>query len=144
MIVPPLTLNFIEHILLAKDKLFKKTKNLGNEPLVFTDDGFAIGIFLFLFYKKFVLCTHYYVIKGIAYTLKLLDQNKEFDSLHWFESVIKRYEEEQQSVLAANKSKSKEDQQTTQLTLKKLRTQMMEFELLKYPFPKDLLLSDCV
>lgn len=26
-----------------KDKLHKKTKNLGNEPLVFTDDGFAIG-----------------------------------------------------------------------------------------------------
>jgi len=113
MTVPPLTLNFIEHILSAKEKLFKKTKNLGNEPLVFTDDGFAIGV---------------------AYILKLLDQNKEFDSLHWFESVTRWYEEQQQQVLAASKSKSKEEQQTTQITLKKQKTQLLEFELLKYSF----------
>jgi len=113
MILPPLTLNFIEHILLAKDKLFKKTKNLGNEPLVFTDDGFPIGV---------------------AYILKLLDQNKEFDSLHWFEAVTKRYEEEQRNVIASNKQRSKDDQQTTQLTIKKLKTHLMEFELLKYSF----------
>jgi WASH complex subunit 7 len=113
MIVPPLTLNFVEHILLNKDKLFKKTKNLGNEPLVFTDDGFAIGV---------------------AYILKLLDQNKDFDSLHWFESVTRRYEEEQQAVINASKSKTKEDQQTVQLTLKKFKRQLLEFELLKYSF----------
>eukprot|EP01111_Echinosteliopsis_oligospora_P016308 TRINITY_DN6722_c0_g1_i1.p1 TRINITY_DN6722_c0_g1~~TRINITY_DN6722_c0_g1_i1.p1 ORF type:complete len:602 (+),score=102.79 TRINITY_DN6722_c0_g1_i1:173-1807(+) len=113
MIVPPLTLNFIEHILLSKDRLFKKTKNLGSEALVFTDDGFAIGV---------------------AYILKLLDQNKDFDSLHWFESVTKRYEQEERETIEKNRNKSKDDQQTVQLTLKKLRNQLMEFELLKYSF----------
>jgi WASH complex subunit 7 len=113
VIVPALTLNFIEHILLAKDKLFKKSKNLGNEALMFTDDGFAIGI---------------------AYILKLLDQNKDFDSLHWFEAVAKRYAEEQKQVMANTKQMKKEDQQTTQLTMKKLQRQLMEFDLLKYSF----------
>jgi len=113
MIVPPLTLNFVEHIMLAKDKLFKKTKNLGGESLMFTDDGFAIGI---------------------AYILKLLDQNKDFDSLHWFESVNKRYEQEMQSVHTTNAKRNKDDQQTTTLTVKKLRGQQLEFELFKYSF----------
>jgi WASH complex subunit 7 len=113
MIVPPLTINFIEHILIMKDKLHKKTKNLGNEPLVFTDDGFVIGI---------------------AYILKLLDQNKEFDSLHWFDSVKKRYEQDQIAVHNSTKNKSKEDAQTAQITLKKLAIHMQEFDLLKYSF----------
>jgi WASH complex subunit 7 len=113
MIVPPLTLNFIEHILKAKERIFKKSKNIGNEPLVFTDDGFAIGV---------------------AYILKLLDQNKDFDSLHWFDSVTRRYEEEQQSVINNSRTKSKEDQQSITITLKNLKTQLLEFELLKYSF----------
>jgi len=113
MIVPPLTLNYIEHLMLAKDKLFKKTKNLGGDALMFTDDGFAIGV---------------------AYILKLLDQNKDFDSVHWFESVHKRFEDEKKGVESTNSKRSKDDQQTTMLTVKKLKSQQMEFELLKYSF----------
>lgn len=48
-IVPPLTLNFVEHMILSKDKMSKKNK----VGAAFTDDGFAMGI---------------------AYILRLLDQ----------------------------------------------------------------------
>lgn len=49
VIVPPLTLNFVEHMILSKDKMSKKNK----VGAAFTDDGFAMGI---------------------AYILRLLDQ----------------------------------------------------------------------
>lgn len=49
VIVPPLTLNFVEHMILCKDIMTKKNKAGG----AFTDDGFAMGV---------------------AYILKLLDQ----------------------------------------------------------------------
>ena len=38
---------------------------------------------------------HY--ITGVAYILKLLDQYNEFDSLHWFQSVLGRYKAERVS-----------------------------------------------
>ena len=39
MIIPPLTINHVEYILKAKEKLTKKDKN----GALFTDDGFAMG-----------------------------------------------------------------------------------------------------
>lgn len=38
-ILPPLTLNYLEYIMAAKDKLAK----MNVEAAVFTDDGFAMG-----------------------------------------------------------------------------------------------------
>ena len=39
IIVPPLTVNYVEHIISAKEKMSKKNK----DGATFTDDGFAMG-----------------------------------------------------------------------------------------------------
>ncbi len=109
VMIPPLTVNFVEHILLGKEKLTKKKAAGG----FFTDDGFAIGI---------------------AYILKLLDQYKQFDSLHWFEEVQNRYTDEQKNLQAQLNKQKKEEQQTAVLTMKRLKSYQTEFELLRFSF----------
>lgn len=111
IIVPPLTLNFVEHSISCKEKLNKKNK-IG---AAFTDDGFAMGV---------------------AYILKLLDQYQEFDSLHWFQSVREKYLKEiravakQQNVQSA--SQDEKLLQTMNLTQKRLDIYLQEFELLYF------------
>jgi len=110
-IVPPLALNFVQHILKCKDKLLKKQ----TDEAIFTDDGFAMGL---------------------AYILKLLAQYVEFDGLHWWESVKEHYDTERARLAesARQKGKDKEDQQTLTLTAKKLTAFQTEFELLRFSF----------
>lgn len=109
IIIPSLTLNFIEHIIISKEKLTKKNKS----GAAFTDDGFSMGL---------------------AYILKLLNQHLDFDSLHWFQSVNDKYQIEittarEQAKLAKGDEKL---QQTAVLTLKRLETYNQEFRLLYY------------
>lgn len=100
MIVPPLTINFVEHMLSCKDRISKKNKN----GAAFTDDGFAMGL---------------------AFIIKLLDQWSQFNSLHWFQSVRAKHGKEFQSLevqktkYATNKNDAKL-QQTLALTEKRL------------------------
>ncbi|ELU08313.1 hypothetical protein CAPTEDRAFT_221991 [Capitella teleta] len=109
VILPALTLNYVEYMIASKEKLNKKNK-IG---AVFTDDGVAMGI---------------------AYILKLLDQYHEFDSLHWFQSVKEKYlKEKNQLVSQANSGKVDEKlKQTMTLTLKRLDMYQKEFDLLYY------------
>lgn len=106
IIIPPLSLNFVEYMLNSKDKLDKKKK----EGAAFSDDGFAMGL---------------------AYILKLLDQNSAFDSLHWFDSVADYYGSEIQK-LEGQQGKKKDEQQSIVLTKQKLLRYRKEFELLYF------------
>ncbi|XP_073476379.1 WASH complex subunit 4 isoform X1 [Aquarana catesbeiana] len=110
-IVPPLTLNFVEHSINCKEKLNKKNK----VGAAFTDDGFAMGV---------------------AYILKLLDQYQEFDSLHWFQSVREKYMKEKRAVSKQqNVQSNNQDEkllQTMNLTQKRLDIYLQEFELLYF------------
>ncbi|XP_070557659.1 WASH complex subunit 4-like isoform X2 [Ptychodera flava] len=111
MILPPLTLNFVEYSISCKEKLNKKNK----VGAAFTDDGFAMGV---------------------AYILKLLDQYHEFDSLHWYQSVRHKYNTEKKSVSNQQKpgfgQSDEKLEQTMVLTLKRLEMYQQEFDLLHY------------
>jgi len=106
IILPPLAINFVDHMLAGKDKLAKK--KAGG---FFTDDGFAIGV---------------------AYILKLLNQYKQYESLHWFEEVNDHYNEEVKKLQALMSKQKKDEQQASMLTQKKLKGLQMEFDLLHF------------
>lgn len=107
LILPPLAINYIEHIISSKEKIFKK--NL--DGAAFTDDGFSMGL---------------------AYCLTLLDQWKQADSLHWFESVEKTLGGEKQKVESQRAGEKDDLQNTLTLKLKRLETTMREFQLLHF------------
>lgn len=111
IIVPPLTINFIEHILMSKDKLNKKDKN----GALFTDDGFAMGL---------------------IYILKLVDQTSDYKSLNWYKAIKEKIQNETNKIEEARKQTgSANDEklsQTLLLTEKRLSLFQMEFELLFY------------
>jgi len=82
-IIPPLTLTFIDKMIIQKEKLHKKS---GRVEAAFSDDGFALGL---------------------AYILKLLDQDDDFDSLHWFDSVRQHIGKKKKEIENAKSDKKK-------------------------------------
>lgn len=50
ILIPSLTLNFIEHSITSKEKMYKKSKGA-----MFTDDGFAVGKKIILKYKAYTI-----------------------------------------------------------------------------------------
>ncbi|XP_045101605.1 WASH complex subunit 4-like [Portunus trituberculatus] len=108
LIIPPMTINFVESSLTAKDNMNKKNKSRA----AFTDDGFAMGV---------------------AYLLKVLDQNAAFDSLHWWSGVRRRFIKEREKVEQQRQLCSSGDdklQQTLALTMSRLQQYQQEFELM--------------
>lgn len=116
--MPALVLNYIEYIAAAKERINKKSKQQGTW---FTDDGFAMGL---------------------AYVLKLLNQNAEFESLNWFKAVHQKYgmdlkqlnkareENGGGSGDTANNNYDAKLQQTLALSEKRINIILQEFDLL--------------
>jgi len=108
-IVPPLTINFVEHMLVCKDQLTKGKRGVAGS---FCDDGFMLGV---------------------AYILRVLDQNRKFDSLHWFESVnlaLRDDGKEIEKKKAGMSRRSTDDEmQTLQLAVGRLRARQVENDL---------------
>lgn len=65
LIVPALTINFVDNLRTSKDRMEKTVKGM---EAFFSDDGFAMGI---------------------AYILAILRQDKAFESLHWWDAVAR-------------------------------------------------------
>ncbi|RWS17994.1 WASH complex subunit 7-like protein [Dinothrombium tinctorium] len=111
VLLPSLTLNYVEHLIISKEKMNRKNK-VGAS---FTDDGFPMGI---------------------AYILKLLEQYSEFESLQWFSSVKDKINAERsEAIKKKNATMNNGDEklsQTINLTLKRLDVLEKEFDLLSY------------
>lgn len=108
MIVPPLMLCFVEKMVVQKDRLVKRGQK--DVEAAFTDDGFALGL---------------------AYILRVLDQDSVFDSLHWFDSVTETMNSKKKEI--ASKPVQDEDR-TFSPTIKRTEVFQREFELLFYSF----------
>lgn len=116
MIVPPLTINFVEHSLTCKDRINKKNKT----GAAFTDDGFAMGNFNVHLKKKIKT---YFSITGLAFIIQLLEQGSQLNSLYWFQSVKAKHSRERQKLNEQKATLNKDDtklQQTLALTEKRL------------------------
>jgi len=115
--MPSLILNYIEASLIAKDKLIKKKA----ADTYICDDGFAIGL---------------------AYFLKMLNQDDKFDSLHWFDELSRKFEadfkllKEREDAAKKPTLNPKEEEASVQMqmTIRKLTMQKEEFEMFYYSF----------
>ncbi|XP_037936689.1 WASH complex subunit 4 [Teleopsis dalmanni] len=124
LIIPPLTLNYVEYMLSVKEKINRKDR----QEAVLFDDGFAVGL---------------------AYILKLLNQINEFNSLNWFGIVRERFETELKKIKEMlsdvnsgtnktntnsnmKKSENEKLQQTLALTERRINIHQMEYNLLYY------------
>ncbi|KFB35440.1 AGAP003906-PA-like protein [Anopheles sinensis] len=122
LIIPPLTISYVEAMLKAKETIAKKDRHGTFLP---TDDGFVMGL---------------------SYLLTLLNQTAAFNSLHWFKEVHTKYAREmaklnQQSagthhlLQQSSTLDGAADEKmlpTVSLTRKRLNAMQHEFELLQY------------
>uniref|UniRef100_A0A182S8M9 WASH complex subunit 7 C-terminal domain-containing protein n=1 Tax=Anopheles maculatus TaxID=74869 RepID=A0A182S8M9_9DIPT len=121
LIIPPLTISYVEAMLKAKETIAKKDRHGTFLP---TDDGFVMGL---------------------SYLLTLLNQTAAFNSLHWFKEVHTKYAREmaklnQQTAggganplqTAATELADEKMLPTVSLTRKRLNAMQHEFDQLQY------------
>mmetsp|Transcript_14300 Transcript_14300/g.21613 ORF Transcript_14300/g.21613 Transcript_14300/m.21613 type:complete len:1166 (+) Transcript_14300:135-3632(+) len=111
IMIPALTLSYVESMLSSKEKLKRNLKGAN-----FTDDGFIIGI---------------------AFILKVLHQVTAFKSLHWFESVCDQYNKEYEAVqkqISESRKTGNESLNTMHLSADTARRHKEEFELLSFAY----------
>ncbi|XP_050079378.1 WASH complex subunit 4 [Anopheles maculipalpis] len=121
LIIPPLTISYVEAMLKAKETIAKKDRHGTFLP---TDDGFVMGL---------------------SYLLTLLNQTAAFNSLHWFKEVHTKYAREmaklnQQTAgggtnplqSASTEPADEKMLPTVSLTRKRLNAMQHEFDQLQY------------
>ncbi|KAK9509122.1 hypothetical protein O3M35_006508 [Rhynocoris fuscipes] len=104
ILIPILSISYVQYMVTAKEKTSKRNR----DTIIFTDDGLPIGV---------------------TYLLRVLQLETEFDSLHWFDSVSKKFFDQEQS-LVQNSVTS--DDNTNKLAVRRLRMYKKEFDLLYY------------
>ena len=114
MIIPALTINFIETLRISKDKMDKTLREGSRQVAYFSDDGFMVGL---------------------AYILAILQQDAAFDTLHWFDTVDLKYrrdERELKQELAKVSNSRKDEERRSEFQLKEMRVSraLLDYKLL--------------
>lgn len=110
ILVPSLTINFVESLRVAKDKVLKK-RQVGQ---YFSDDGFCLGL---------------------AYVLKVFLQGKRFKSLNWFESIEEKLWGDEKNIKESwEKGEDAEVDVDREINLKNVKTLSEEYSLIYYSF----------
>ncbi|KAK5970553.1 WASH complex subunit 7, partial [Trichostrongylus colubriformis] len=107
--VPALMVNYVDHMLVCRDRL-KKRAQLHKE-ITFTDDGF---------------------IMGLAYILTVLNLWPQFTSLNWFRSVNKKCATDHE--MLTEEMKTSKDSRGVHLKATRLQAYEREFKLLSFTF----------
>ena len=127
MMIPPLTLSYIDHLTKGKEKLNSKNKNIGG---FISDDGFPLGL---------------------AYLLKILNQTEKFASLNWFDSMIAKLERDKVAAEHREKQASEELDMNmgqnedymkldAEMSKRSIKNSRREYEMLKYCFSASCIL----
>lgn len=119
LIVPPLTMSYIEHVQKGKERIQTKNKNVGG---FISDDGFPVGV---------------------AYLLKILDQSNKFQQLNWFESMLTKLKNDHKDI--QERSDLYKDEQATgleqendklewEMSRRRVNILTREYEMLNFTF----------
>ncbi|KAK6734492.1 hypothetical protein RB195_017965 [Necator americanus] len=107
--VPALTVNYVEHMLVCRDRLKKRAQL--HKQTTFTDDGFTMGL---------------------AYILTVLNLWPQFSTLNWFRSIAKKCAADYEAL--TEELKSSKDPRNVHLKAARLQAFEREFKLLSYTF----------